>query len=247
MIMQYTRLVSFIVTLLLSVAVARADSVTTDKHIYFTCSLDASIPAVQTLESYYREAFKRLGYTFEIRQRPARRAIAEAANGISDGECARIKNQLDETYRNHLLTADVIIGRSTINIWGRQPERISLADLANPKLTIGYIDGIESSRRLLEKMTLKYGDKAPNPLAVANYAAALRMLTAGRIDYCIGPQPSLQTAAVQTNLTEQVFDAGTLYTIEASPVLNIKHRKLLEPLSRELRDIIAERGTIVAQ
>jgi hypothetical protein len=124
---------------------------------------------------------------------------------------------------------------------------MTLADLANPNVTIGHVDGVESSRRLLEQISHKYGKQAPKTLAVANYAAALRMIVADRLNYCIGPQVSLQSAAVQTSLTGQVFDVGTLYTIQATPIVNVKHRELVAPLRRELQAVIAKRGVIVAQ
>jgi hypothetical protein len=117
MITQYARLISFAALLLFAAAVARAGPTASNKHINFTCSLDASSPTTKTLESYYRDAFQRLGYTFSMQQRPARRAIAEAASGVSDGDCARVKGVLDETYSGHLLAVDVIIGR-TLSISG---------------------------------------------------------------------------------------------------------------------------------
>lgn len=230
--------------LLLTASACFAHAQEPAKHIVFTCSLASSIPAVARLESYYRDAFAELGYTFEMRERPSKRAIAEAAAGASDGECARVKNTLAAQYRSALTPVDVVVGSTTINIWSRQREPLTLKSLGQPQNTIGYVDGNEASRQILEKLKAKLGDQAPNVIAVNSHQTALRMLAFGRLTHCIGPQVSYKAAAVTASLTGQVFDAGILYTAQAAPLLNNKHRDLLAPFTRELRAIVSERGVI---
>lgn len=230
--------------LLLSTATCIANDNSPAKHISFTCSLAPNIPAVQRLEGYYRDAFANLGYTFEMHERPSKRAIAEAAAGTSDGECARVQGALAAEYRDTLLPVNVIIGRTTINIWSRQQEPLTVADLGKPQYIIGYVDGSEASRKILEQLTANLGDQAPKFIAINNHKTALRMLTAGRLTHCIGAKFTYEAAAINTGLTNKVFDSGTIYTAQATPLLNIKHRDLLEPFTRELHAIIDEHKAI---
>lgn len=215
-----------------------------EKGIHFTCSLPQDLPEIQRLHSYYRDAFAALGYQFSMTHKPAKRSLAEAVSGVSDGECARAVETLEPEETAELVPVNVVVGSSSVNVWSREDKALTLEDLASSKHVICYVDSNYSSRFWLEKIKTLYPDQAPAAFTVNSEQTALRMLAFGRLTHCIGPQLLFRAAARKASLSGQVFDNGKLGTVYAQPLLHKDHRALAEPFSRELKAIVEARGAI---
>ncbi|UTF61305.1 hypothetical protein [Gilvimarinus sp. DA14] len=214
--------------------------------IVFTCSVAKEIPSLKILESYYREAFAALGYGFEMQHRPSKRSLAEARSGMSDGECARVTEHFTQgsSQDDHLIPIPVVVASSTINIWSRKPGQISIGQLMRPENNICYVSGSNAGPDWLRQHVSAAADTAPTTFAVTNYETGLRMLSFGRITHCIGPQISLLAAAQKTSLSGQVFNNGELFSIDAGPLLNVKHKDMAADFTRELQKVVDKHGIL---
>lgn len=132
-----------------------------DKPIRFTCAIPDKIPEQGQLTRYYRKAFAQLGYEFEMVYRPARRSIAEAINGSSHGDCARIVGTLKSQELQFLTPIDVVVGQSHMSIWSLSPGEITLDQLSQPDNRVCYIEGNYSSHYWTEKITSLYPSRHP--------------------------------------------------------------------------------------
>lgn len=219
---------------------------TDSARIVFTCSLPTDIPGIKTLESYYRDAFAKLGYQFTMIQRPEKRSLAEARSGQSDGECARIPDTFSQEQLSDFAPVDVVIGTTTINLWGRYPGKLEPIQL-NSESKVCIVESSSAAQQWLEAFRQNHPDNAPEVYEINSYQTALRMLAFGRLDYCVGAQVSFENAARRNSLRQQVFDNGTLFRAEAKPLLNRKHIAIAPAFARELQAIVDERGQLSTQ
>ncbi|MCP8897855.1 transporter substrate-binding domain-containing protein [Gilvimarinus xylanilyticus] len=219
---------------------------TDSQRIVFTCSLPTEIPGIKTLETYYRDAFAKLGYQFSMTHRPDKRSLAEARSGQSDGECARIPETFSQAQLSDFAPVDVVVGTTTINLWGRHPDHLEPTRL-QPDNKVCFVESSSASQHWLEAFRQNHPEKAPEVYEINNYQTALRMLAFGRLDYCVGAQVSFENAAQRNSLRGQVFDNGTLFRAQAKPLLNRKHMAIAPAFARELQAIVDERGQLSTQ
>lgn len=194
-----------------------------DKPIRFTCAVPEKVPELGQLTGYYRKAFARLGYDFEMVYRPTRRALAEAINGTSHGDCARIVGALDPEEVQYLIPVDVVIGQTHMSIWSLKPGKITLDQLSRPEHRVCYVEGNYSSFHWTEKIKALYPSRHPQFVAVPNHQTALKMLQRERLTHCIGVEVLFDALINIGESDIELFNNGAIGTLQAQPVLSKRY------------------------
>lgn len=184
--------------------------------------------------SIYSEAFRRLGYNFELRNYPGERAIIEADIGNVDGTAARI-SYLNESmaYPNLEKVDESIItmedGAFATNF---SIEINGWSSLQGKQYTIGYLKGYKSVEYNLVKFKLR-----KNAISFSSLKQMIEMQKAGRIDFFVYSGSLIAMERLSTDGKSIIKKIGILEEKLLYPYLNRKHKKLTEDLAVILRII----------
>jgi polar amino acid transport system substrate-binding protein len=190
----------------------------------------------------FTEAFKRLGYRFELHALPSERALRESNSGHMDGEAGRIRFNAAMSARYPNLvevnepTFMVRIGAYSADASVRCD---SWQDLLEGHYLIGYQRGI----KLIESKLI--GRVDPEKLySLTDIRQGLRMMARGRIDMLVALQTSVESVLLESEFMDTDFRlAGVIEAVPVLPYLNKKHRALAPQLAATLKSMKAD-GTL---
>lgn len=208
--------------------------------ISFSCGvISADTPIYKKVESIYRQAFSQLGYEFEMVVAPnPKRSLAEARNGGTDGDCARIGDLNELSTDSRLLRVDVKILETKLGVWSINPSlQINSAQaIVAGNLTIGYTRGSLIAERFISTHKLTHAQAINMP------EGAIKMLLAKRYDLLINSSDIITAELKRLHLEGKIFNVGTLERYDVYPYLNEKHKALLPQLQNELKKLIPPQG-----
>ncbi len=177
------------------------------------------------LDLFYKELFKRLGWTFEIQYLPAERALLNANRGIDDGDVCRIFG-LEKTYPNLVRVPEVVMRYEHV-IFSRQAH----FTVTGPEDLAPYDVGVVKGWKIIEWNTTS----ARSVTLVDSPEQLFSMLADGRIDLAIIERMSgmmiikaLGVTDVQT--LEPAFLSGDWYLY-----LHKRHQNLIPEIAAEIR------------
>jgi len=201
----------------------------------------------------YTEAFKRLGYTFDVMNCPSKRCGIMANSGQADGMMTRVYDY-NKIYPN-LVRVNYIFFQHRILAFAADPS-IKLngwTSLADTDFHVNYLLG---SVRLTNRLTqLVHSD---NLQSVSSSHQGLFMLIHGRNDLFISIEALLLPEMVQSDkgrfflrsnkadkkpfdvYPSPIYMAGVLETVNSYPFLHKKHQKLAPKLAAVLHDMEQE-------
>jgi len=182
-----------------------------------------------------REAYERIGITFEFRALPGERALIESNAGRTDGEVARIDG-IGKKYKN-LIRVPIAISQLD-----------GIAFSINPALSSngwdslkGYRIGAFTGSKFVERNTA--GMKVDYQPGVKNLFS---MLERGRLDVIVIPYLSGLRYIKKNSLNGIKALSPPLATIRLYHYLNIKHRTIL-PRITEALEAMEKAGRIQMQ
>jgi hypothetical protein len=171
-----------------------------------------------------REAYERIGITFQFRAMPGERALVESNAGRTDGEVARLKG-IDKKYEN-LVRVPVAISQLE-----------GIAFTKNPALTSNGWDSLKDYRigaftgsKFVERNTA--GMKVDYQPGVKNLFS---MLERGRLDVIVIPYLSGLRYIKKNSLSGFKALLPPLTTIRLYHYLNVKHRSILPGITEALK------------
>ncbi len=206
--------------------------------ILFTCSIDKSEPQYEDLLDLYKEAFDAFDMEFSMRPESARRAMASAASGQTDGDCTRVHDYIEVTGVTTLVRVDVPVVSVEAQVWTRLRESdiTSMGQLPEVGKRVGYRRGIKWIEVYLEQ---QQGIEA---ITVNATELGFKMLAAERLDIYIASGMQASNVLNSLSLRRPIYLAGTLATVDFFPYLHKRHKHLAVPLAAELRRLIDARG-----
>jgi hypothetical protein len=182
------------------------------------------------LSAVYTEAFKRLGYDFELINLPGERAMVDANNGTVDGEAARIP--LGPDQYPHLIRVEEPIVVVEDGAYSADPfiEVDGFESLRDKGYTVGLLKGIKS----LEQKLPRYVEKE-RIIVLTEFEQCLKMVQARRIDVFIS-STLIETSPLMKNWRyDEVKRVGIVEEKALYPYLHEKHKNLVFRLGDTLR------------
>ena len=216
------------------------DSLLSKKTMKFVISSpqEATITKVTTL--VLTEAFKRIGYEYEVISYPQKRSILLMESGEVDGDATRIYDfnvnnehpyyiRVNESYAKIYWSAFVTDPEIEIQSWD---------DLKNGNYRIGYLSGV----KYCEQKLIGFIDEDKLLPQFDSNFNGLKQLDSGRIDIYIYTNSDqakydLDSEELQNS---KIMLAGHLDYLDVYPYLQKKHESLAETLAETIRDIKAE-------
>ena len=213
------------------------------KKIIFAMTSTGCNPYSRVLNLIYKEAFSRLGYSFNYTVYPLKRSLAGVNAGQVDGECARFDMEPAQfrKYPN-LIQVKEPVWTANMNAYSIRPEiRIdSWASLGKQKnVVVGYTRGI----LLLEQLRRKCPSIGPQFFyETQDTAQGIRMLASKRIEIFLGFERPVQIALKREEFKNvHIINAGPVdLNIRLFPYLHKKHAGLAVPLAQTLKQMKQE-------
>lgn len=198
-----------------------------------TCGVDHRLALFKTLASFYQESAQAIGYEITLLARPPKRALLEAVNGSSDGECARIKELNDIIGTDELVRVEFTVARAPIYLWtyNNSIGQLSTELLEQKPFQMGYIRGYISVEQHLKQH--------PNisAIPVNDSHQGLKMLYNGRIDVFAGHAQVITDQLTQLGGLDMPSSVGTLLTYSTMAYLHKRHKHLAVPLAKAMAEI----------
>ena len=202
------------------------------RTIVFSTVFPEFFEGFEEMKLIYAEAFRRLGYNFNLVSQPAERALIEADSGNVDGEAARISYLNDNNdYPNLVRVAEWLMiikdaayaTDNTIQVNGWQ-------SLNGKNYVVGALKGLKS----VEKWAPRY-IKKENIIYFTDIQQGLDMLLAGRIELCI-----IGTLIENTHLMKQpkykdIKRVGIVEEKYIHAFMHKKHKDLAYELAATLK------------
>lgn len=203
--------------------------------ITFSCAVTPDSKLIGHLHALYTQAFSQLGYNFVLRDRPGRRSLSDANEGITDGECARLGKLNDNPSYQNLVRVDALLVHFKLSAYSFRDDLppITADNILNLKLRIGYPRGHAAQEALLAKLPRRYLSQ------FSEITHGIRMLTANRLDIMVVPE-ALLNAALDEIGSPAPHKVGVLAAYGAYPYLNSKHRHLAPPLAEVIKEILSD-------
>ncbi|XXJ19663.1 substrate-binding periplasmic protein [Desulfovibrio caledoniensis] len=190
------------------------------------------------------EAFKRLGYEFQLHSYPGKRSLQMSNEGLTDGEAHRIEG-IDQTYNNLIRIPEV---QQVIYTCAYTNRNIELpngwSDLKRYRVAVlrGSI--------FATRMASKYAKQVQE---LSTHKQLLQFLDANRTDISIGSSVGMDDLlnSSQHYITHIRKIEPPLASLKIYAYLNRKHKELVTPLAETLRamkydgtyDALIERAT----
>ncbi|OUR78043.1 hypothetical protein A9Q83_08615 [Alphaproteobacteria bacterium 46_93_T64] len=186
------------------------------------------------------EAFKRLGYDFELNSYPQKRSIHLMKLGKVDGDATRVYNfnrdnehpyyaRTDESHVKIYFSVYMVNPTVKINTWN---------DLKKGGYRIGYLGGVKH----IEQNLIGLIDPAKLFIQPTSNLNGRRQLAHGRIDayvYANSARATKDLAAVDLK-NSGVALAGVVDSKGMFPYFQVKHKAMATDLAKKIREIKAE-------
>ncbi|NRR34401.1 hypothetical protein HSX11_29945 [Oxalobacteraceae bacterium] len=182
------------------------------------------------LNLIYDEAFRRLGYGFELQGVPAKRASALADHGQVDGEISRRANY-SQTHPNMVLVGVSPIS-AQLTAFAMQPLTIQDGwdSLPRTGLRIEYRAGVATSEEELSRRI----DSAYLS-SVSTTVQGLRKLAIGRTDIYIDSEETVEQATLKPEFqATKIHKVALMTSIPVHAFLHKKNATLAAPLAATL-------------
>lgn len=224
---------AFVAVLLL--ALVAGSAARADGHRPIMRLSTGNLPPVSTpardgyLNRLVIELFGRADYSVEFIDLPPRRAIANANNGLHDGDAAR-DIVLSETAKNLRPMSSPIFPVDFVGLYLDPDIRVEKPE-DYTGYSVGYIRGWHIAEKLFEDH--------PNAIAVSTPGNLLRLLKEDRIDVAFLTRAPGQFIADQNDIEDLKF---TSYSVRQDffVYLNIRHILLLPKLDSLLEEMRAD-------
>lgn len=211
------------VILILGILLAMV-SITHAEDTIVISSIDSSVTKIA--EKVMAEAYKRMDMKLEVRLLPAERALQASNDGEVDGELYRMKN-ISQSYPNLILIPVAVVNINEM-VFTKKGKKFSVKswDSLLP-YKVGYRKGI----KVIETNLVKGTDAE----AVTTLDQLFMKLESGRNDVVVETQLSgLQTINKQ-GLKDIVMLEPPLSSLPLFHFLNVKNKRLVEPLTSVLK------------
>ncbi len=178
----------------------------------------------------YDEAFRRLGYGFELLGVPAKRASALAGHGQIDGEISRAANY-GYTHPNMVL---VSVSPLSAQLTAFTAQPLPLQDgwdsLPRTGLRIEYRAGVATSEEELSRRI-----DGAYLSSVTTTVLGLRKLTIGRTDIYIDSEEAVEQATLKPEFqSTKIHKVALMTSVPVHAFLHKKNAALVEPLAAML-------------
>ena len=220
-----------------------SQSSTARPAINITCSLPEAMPYRRELEKVYSELFDSLGYDFSMSTSPVARGLAMLDAGLVDGDCSRSETLLDNNGLLSVIRVDVVIRSTDYGLWSHSagdPEFISISDLRERNIRIGYSKGSLVIKHFLQKHRLT------NVVPVAGLNNGLRMLGADRFDFYLVGNGLVYEQLGTLDLRSPIYLKGILFQDRSYLYLHRKHRDIKQAVEAKLSKLLPAGGVPVA-
>lgn len=186
------------------------------------------------------EAFKRLGYDFQLQSYPQKRCIALMKSGEVDGDATRVFSFNKNNKHPYYIRVDENHARINFSVFMVKPtiKVSSWHDLKKANYRIGYLAGVKYSEQNLVDII------APHnliPQSNSNLSGLLQ-LASGRIDayvYADGVRAK-QDLAREELKNSNIDLAGVVDYRRIYPYLQAKHKDLAEDLAEQIKLLKSE-------
>jgi len=207
-----------------------------NQTIVFTTIFPHSMSFFSKMAAIYTEAFRRMGYGFNLISQPGERAMIDANQGIVDGEAGRIRNIDRKKYANLIMVPYPIVTMkdgaystdSSIKINGWE-------SLAGKPYRVGLLKGIKS----VEQKLALYVDKK-NIVTLSDVEQCIKMLQTKRIDLFIVGTQLEDSAYMQSGAYTEIKRVGIVETKVLYPWLHKRHKSLVGRLAETLETMKSE-------
>jgi len=180
---------------------------------------------IQNMLVILTEAFNALDIEVEFRYRPDKRSIAEANDGLVDGEFARIAT-IVEQFPNLVVVHEPLAHGNLVAFTLCPTIDFTHYQLTQHEYTIGYLAGWANATALLKNYS--------NQVAVAEYDVLFKLLANNRVDLVIYTQAAgdkiLRSMKIDNYQTSSSLMPFTVYLL-----LNKKHANLASKLANEIK------------
>ena len=221
-------------SLLLCFSAALAD----EAQIVFSCSIPKSTHVYQHLETIYRQAFARLGYQFQMKDANPKRALTEAQQGKTDGNCARAWPILTQAQQANLVQIPQVIATTRLSAWSTNPKQqlASAEEIIKKELRVGF----PRDQIMSQNFAKRHG--ITRVVTTPDIEIAIKMLAAGRFDLLITSGDLVRQTLVNTNIRQPIYQVGQFEQLHFYPLLNQKHSALVPALTAELKQLLPPQG-----
>jgi len=199
------------------------------KTIFFNCPVPSRSPLFIAYAELYRQAFKPLGYNFEMIVSPSKRGINDLSQGLVDGNCGRGVPAARELESRGLLRIDVPVARSTLIAWTYQAQwrALNLERLRSDRLNVGSVRGSGISEPFVRHQ--------PAAHQLTSVSMGLKMLQAGRLDVFISESILVATTLLLEPSLDQPHPSLALAHSDLYPFLSKQYPALRIPLTEQLQ------------
>jgi polar amino acid transport system substrate-binding protein len=207
-------------------------------EIVFSTVFPEITPKYKTFKALYTEAFRRLGYGFQIFPYPSERALIDANSGRIDGVSSRIiELEIEKMYPNLIRVKEVIIPLTSIGLVMDSNIQIDgWKSLVGKGYKVTHIKG----DKYIEKKLHNYLDRKSIIVSV-DIPQALRKLVFGRVDIYIEIDDIIGFIPhIQEFKSEKFLNGGMVTRFMTYPYMNKKHVELAPRLAAVLREMKAD-------
>jgi len=233
LIKRQIRIITFIAFLASFTVQTQSSSLKSYPTIVFATSFPQDSFYFKKYQGIYSEAFKRMGYNFELNVYPSKR-LAQAVNaGNIDGDVSRIKLMHTNNKYPNMIRVDEPITTMDISAFGQNKNEIirQWHDLKKGNYLVAYPRGY----RIVELNLLPLV-KTERIIEVSDSLQGCRMLIGNRFDILIDVKRTVELLLEQDEFQEhQVQHLGILETIILYPYLNKKNKHLVQDLAYTLK------------
>lgn len=183
------------------------------------------------------EAFRRIGYQFEVEHYPASRSIILANQGQTDGDLNRVSNLVtttQEKFTNLVRVEPAIMLAKTAIFTDKTVTSCTARTMKNQ--AIAYKRGRRATAKELASEVYDFSEIAP----VSTDLQAFQMLAKGRVDYVqAGLQVGLRMIKV-LGINDRFAPCFIREPKIIHSYIHIKHKQLLPSLEQALNNMKAE-------
>ena len=204
------------------------------KTIIFSTAFNEWTSTYKKSNILYFEAFKRLGFSFELVYYPGERALQAADSGLTDGDGMRIVGiSKDNSYPDLIHVNESIVSIVTCLYSINPGIRIDRWKKLKKK---GYTVVILRGSKFIEERVFEYLDEK-NIFIIDRVAQGLAMIVESRVDLFIIPKDVEFIFQNPEFKNANIRNAGTLEETPLFPYFHKKHKELILRLAAILRDM----------
>jgi polar amino acid transport system substrate-binding protein len=195
-----------------------------------------TVPTHQSLKAIYTNAFKRMGYDFEMVYHPPERELLEVNSGNLHGIAGRIfELAIKERYRNIIRVEEPVLFIQFIALCMNPLVKIhGWESLKGFKITY------EQGTKYFENNVYKYIDKE-DIIVASDFKQAFRLLKSGRVDIYLEVEDAMVFVRLVPEFKNLSFyKAGDVGESTLYPYMHRKNRELAMDLATTLRTMKAD-------